>query len=275
VHDFVAPSRTILGTSSKFAAGEVASWYGNQTGHVVQTDYRTAETAKVIDNVFHALKIAFANEVGTLASKYGIDAHEIMRILTLDTKLNISAHYLRPGAPFGGSCLPKEVRLVNALSDAANVSLPVISGIMSSNYLRVDDIANLVPDSSAVIGLIGVAFKYGTDDLRESPSLAWISDWLERGHQVRAFDSHVKINQLVGSNQSVVSALTYDLASVMSPTLDAVLEEADTVVVASDFDGLGVKLGALKTELLVIDLVGIRDVPLDAPARFVRVYDGR
>jgi GDP-mannose 6-dehydrogenase len=189
VEDFREPAKTVIGASDARVRDIVARIFAPVDAHPVFTSIETAEMVKYVDNVWHALKVCFGNEVGRLASALRVDGGEVMEVFCKDTKLNISSAYLRPGFAYGGSCLPKEVRSVVGLARGAGLDLPLITNIGASNERHIDDaVERIVATGARAVGILGLTFKAGTDDLRESPALTLISRLEERGIRVVAHD---------------------------------------------------------------------------------------
>jgi GDP-mannose 6-dehydrogenase len=200
----------------------------------VHTQVKTAEMVKYAANAYHALKICFANEMGDACNALGADAQEVMRIFRLDRKLNISDAYLRPGFAFGGSCLPKDVRaLVHAVT-RADVALPLLSAILPANEAQIRQAVDAVlATGKRRIGVVGLAFKAGTDDLRESPLVTLVEALIGKGCQVRILDRHVSIAHLVGANRRYIQEEIPHIASLMCQSTQELLEHAETVVIGS------------------------------------------
>ena len=196
---------------------------------------RTAETAKYVDNAFHALKVAFANEIGSFCSVNGIDSHAVMEIFKADRKLNISTAYLTPGFAFGGSCLPKDLRALLYAGRKHDLELPLLDAVLSSNELQVRRAVELVLASGARrVGIFGLAFKHGTDDLRESPMVELSERLLGKGRELRIFDPHISLGRLIGSNREYIEAHIPHLSGLMSDSADEVLSHAELCVVGAN-----------------------------------------
>jgi GDP-mannose 6-dehydrogenase len=189
VEDFREPAKTVIGASDDRMRDIVARIFAPVDAHPVFTSIETAEMVKYVDNVWHALKVCFGNEVGRLASALRVDGGEVMDVFCKDTKLNISSTYLRPGFAYGGSCLPKEVRSVMGLARNAGLDLPLIGNIAASNERHIDDaVDRIVATGARSVGVLGLTFKAGTDDLRESPTLTLIGRLAALGIRVVAHD---------------------------------------------------------------------------------------
>ncbi len=206
IPDFFAPPFTVLGIEAEdsVAASIVSDMekvYSLKGVPTVRLNYKEAELVKVISNAYHALKINFANEVGSLASRVGADPLRLMEAFCLDTKLNISAKYLRPGFAFGGSCLPKDVRGLIHVAHERGLSLPVIEAILPSNQAHLDRARALIEAHPArVFGIAGIVFKADTDDVRESPAVALARALIDQGKEVLIYEPEIELSRLVGAN---------------------------------------------------------------------------
>lgn len=233
VRDFMEPSLLVVGGSTDEAAQTVADLYAGLPGEVSIVSLRTAEMIKYACNAFHALKIGFANEIGSLAVPLGVDAEEVMKTICCDTKLNISPAYLQPGFAFGGSCLPKDLRALTYRGARMDLKLPLLESVLPSNdeHLR-RRIRQLLGLSGKKIGIFGLAFKEGTDDLRESPVITVVEHLIGKGREIRLYDPHIQIDGIYGSNLGfVVSALPH-ISRLLLRSLDSLIEFSDTLVIA-------------------------------------------
>jgi GDP-mannose 6-dehydrogenase len=222
------------------------------------TDLRTAEMVKYADNSWHALKVTFANEMGRLCRAMNVDSRELMRLFCEDRKLNVSTTYLRPGFAFGGSCLPKDVRAVTYQGRLLDVNTPVLSAILASNRVHIDHAIDMVLQTGARrVGLMGLSFKEGTDDMRESPIVTLAERLLGKGIDLRIFDRNVKLASLVGANRDYILNHVPHIGRLLVDTPDMLFEHADVIVLATaekDFGEIAARLGKGKQ---LIDLVGI------------------
>ena len=189
IADFNAPPKTVIGANDDRAAEMVEAIYRPVDDNPIRTSIEVAEMVKYVDNVWHATKVCFANEIGRVCKPLEIDSHQVMDIFVQDTKLNLSPYYLKPGFAYGGSCLPKEVRAVKHLADQLAINTPLINSLSETNSEQIKTALELVRETGAKrIGFLGLAFKAGTDDLRESPILEVINQLIEEGYEVCAFD---------------------------------------------------------------------------------------
>ncbi len=267
VKDFMEPSLLVVGGSTNEAAQMVADLYAGLTGEVYIVSLRTAEMIKYTCNAFHAVKIGFANEIGSLASSLGVDPEQVMATMCLDTKLNISPTYLKPGFAFGGSCLPKDLRALTFRASRLDLRLPLLDSVLRSNdeHLR-RSIHEVLELPGKRIGIYGLAFKEGTDDLRESPVITIIEHLIGKGRAVRIHDPHIQLDEIYGSNLSfVVSALPH-IGRLLTRSVDELISSSDTLVIAQKPSAHA--LGRLtESGLPVLDLMRLSVKP--APAQGV------
>ena len=192
ISDFFNPPKTVIGSIDKKSAKKGRELYSSFTQHILDTSIESAEFVKYIDNTWHALKVSFANEVGRICKSVDVDSHDVMNLFLEDTKLNISPTYLMPGGAFGGSCLPKDTRGISSMAKSLNVETPIINSINNSNDEHLDHIMNTIRrQNTASIGIIGLSFKAGTDDLRESPSVKLVKQLLLEGYNVSFYDPFI------------------------------------------------------------------------------------
>ena len=233
VQDFMEPSLLVVGGSTDDAARFVADLYAGLPGEVSIVSLRTAEMIKYTCNAFHAVKIGFANEIGSLAASLGVNPEQVMATMCRDTRLNISPAYLKPGFAFGGSCLPKDLRALTFRASRLDLKLPLLASVLSSNdeHLR-RSIHQVLELPGNQIGIYGLAFKEDTDDLRESPVITIIEHLIGKGRAVRIFDPHIQLEEIYGSNLSfVVSALPH-IGRLLTRNLDELIASSDTLVLA-------------------------------------------
>jgi len=232
VRDFLEPSLLVVGGSDREAAEKVAALYQPLGVDACLVSLRTAEMIKYACNTFHALKIAFANEMGALSSALGICAGEVMDTLCRDARLNISRAYLRPGFAFGGSCLPKDLRALVYRAGRLDLPVPLLETILPSNDEHLRRAIQRVMDLSAErLGVFGLAFKENTDDLRESPVVALLEHLIGKGRQLRVHDPHIRMEEIYGSNQRFVLAAIPHIANLLEPDLEKLLDWASHLVI--------------------------------------------
>lgn len=234
IRDYDAPPFVLVGASDETSANAVLAFYDHIEAEKIVTDTRTAAMVKYASNAYHAAKICFANEIGTLARSMKADGVKVMDIVCRDTQLNVSRAYLRPGFAFGGSCLPKDVRALARLAQREGIDVPLLPAVLSSNARHIErGIVEIYQHGSKKVGLIGLGFKAGTDDLRESPLVEVAETLLGKGYDLKIYDPHIAVSELVGQNLTFVEAHLPHLASLLCSAED-VLSHADTLVLGSD-----------------------------------------
>jgi GDP-mannose 6-dehydrogenase len=232
VRDFLEPSLLVVGGSHREAVERVAALYSGLAADACLVSLRTAEMIKYACNTFHALKVAFANEMGALGGALGISAAEVMDTLCRDTRLNISSAYLKPGFAFGGSCLPKDLRALVYRAGRLDLKVPLLETVLPSNEQHLRRAIQKVLDLPAErLGVFGLAFKENTDDLRESPVVSLLEHLIGKGRQVRVHDPHIRLEEIYGSNQRFVLAAIPHIANLLEPDLEKMLAWAGHVVV--------------------------------------------
>lgn len=235
VADFFAPPKTVVGASDARAERTVAAIYEAIDDKVIFTSIAAAEMVKYVDNVWHAAKVAFANEVGRLCKALDIDSHVVMNIFVKDTKLNLSPYYLKPGFAFGGSCLPKEVRAVSHIAAGLGVEVPLVDSLMVTNKRHIAEAVRLLePFAGKRIGFLGLTFKSNTDDLRESPTLEVMAALLERGETVRAYDRNLRFGPLLAQQMAYVRHAVPGQARLMDELEKLMIADGEDLVAGSD-----------------------------------------
>ena len=233
VRDFLEPSLLVVGGLDRAAAQRVADLYTQLGVKACLVSLRTAEMIKYACNAFHAVKISFANEVGALSEKLGIDAHEVMNTLCEDRKLNVSSAYLKPGFAFGGSCLPKDLRALVYRAGRLDLNLPLLASAMPSNDEHLKRAVDAILELPAKrIGMIGLAFKEETDDLRESPVVTLLEQLIGKGRDVRVFDPHIRLDEIYGANRTFILESIPHIGRLLAANLEQVLVWADHLVLA-------------------------------------------
>ena len=259
VKDYLNPPLTVLGSNCPKAIRIMKELYSFSTAPVEVVAIEVAEMIKYVNNSYHALKVVFANEVGDICKQIGVDSHELMRIFCMDTQLNISPYYFKPGFAYGGSCLPKDLKGLQTLAKDFEVDAPVLNAIDKSNGSHIGAaIRQIEALGSKRTGILGLSFKAGTDDMRNSPVVAVINALVESGHEVRIFDRNVSASRLLGENKRLIEERLPGFETMLSNDLGEVLEWADALVVANKdelFKTLPAGLGKP-----VIDLVRIKEI---------------
>ncbi len=271
VADFFAPPKTVVGASDARAIQTVASIYSSIEKNVIYTSIAAAEMVKYVDNVWHATKVAFGNEVGRLCKALEIDSHDVMNIFVQDTKLNLSPYYLKPGFAFGGSCLPKEVRAVGHLAAELDVKVPLIDSLMPSNINHVETaIGMLAKFSGKRFGFLGVTFKPGTDDLRESPTLDVMAALMARGEEIKAYDPNLRFGPMLRGQIEYVrhavprqAALMDELESLSVAALDELMKGSDVIIVSHATEEFRNAVQSRDKSIEVLDLARLFKEKLD------------
>lgn len=260
IADYDKPPFTVCGADSERGVAALRAVFGHLPCEFIVTDVRTAEGMKMACNAFHALKITFANEIGRISQAFGIDGRSLMALLCKDTSLNISPAYLRPGFAFGGSCLPKDLRALNYISRARDVDTPMLSAVLASNEVHVQHVVERIrAEPRATIGMVGLAFKAGTDDLRESPLVELAEQLIGKGYSLRIYDPHVNVARLIGANKTYIEAMVPHFDALLADSIDNVLD-CPIVVVGQSGAAVRSALGERRrADQLVIDLVGMKD----------------
>ena len=276
IADFFAPPKTVIGAFDTRSGNLLSSLYESIDAPLIETSIEAAEMVKVVDNTWHAVKVSFANEVGKICQAVRVDSHEVMGIFVRDTKLNLSPYYMRPGFAFGGSCLPKDVRAISSLASLRGIEVPLIDSILRSNGTQIAHALDLVLRSRAGrIGFLGLTFKAGTDDMRESPQVDLIGRLLERGIDVRAHDRNVTPGslRLAAAHAKTANAHTQGaldrLPGLLEPDAAQLVDWAELVVVCHNTTEFSALVAAAGDGTRVLDLVR-----LPQPGRPRRDYAG-
>ncbi len=256
VKDFREPSLAVIGTRDGKApeGGEVLELLG---GKPAVLTWEGAEMVKYSCNYFHALKIGFANEIGRLCKHLGEDGTRVMNVVCSDAKLNISPYYLRPGNPFGGSCLPKDVSALNSYARMEGLSLPLLENTLDTNQAHLSALIQLITGKEKRrIGLLGLAFKPDTDDLRNSPMVAVAETLLGRGYELHIYDPQLNLARLIGANANEIQRRMPHLASLLRSSPREVIEKSDVIVAAQKCARPDELMAAAKADQCVIDVNG-------------------
>ncbi len=264
VNDFDHPPKTVIGETDNRSGKLLAELYGHLDAPIFRTSVETAEMVKYTDNVFHALKVGFANEIGNICKELGIDSHEVMDIFCEDRKLNLSPYYLKPGFAFGGSCLPKDVRALTYKARTLDLDSPILNGIMASNQYQLERGINMITASGKRrIGILGFAFKAGTDDLRESPMVNVIETLIGKGYELKLYDRNVTLAALTGANRDFILNRIPHISRLMVDDISEVIDFAELLVIGNSSDEFRTALRSVDDLTEVVDLVrGLGDDPL-------------
>ncbi len=264
IADYEKPPYVLIGAADERGAQEVSAIYANLEAEILTIGLASAEIIKYVNNSWHALKVAFGNEVGAVCKVHGIDSHEVMDLFFRDRVLNISPHYLRPGFAFGGACLPKDLSALAVLAKSANIETPLLDSVHPSNDAHINRAIALIRryPTQARLGFLGVSFKTGTDDVRNSPTLAIINTLRRDGYQIRIFDDYVHFALSSGRNAATTRSILGDIEQLMVPTAAELLEHSDVIIVAKkepSFDGVLANLGN-RTLVDLVYLTGVSHI---------------
>lgn len=261
VKDFHNPPQTVIGSLDEAGYAAMEQMYAGLPGMFVRTSTEVAESVKYLCNVFHALKIVFANEAGSVLKASGLDGREVMKIFCQDTQLNISAAYLRPGFAFGGSCLPKEVKGFLTLARELNVPIPALDGLLDSNEAHIKRAYDLIArDGRRKVALFGLAFKPGTDDMRDSPLVALAERLLGKGFDIAIYDGFVKLSRLLGKNKEFIEREIPHLDRLLRESPEAALHDAEVLVIGHADAQVRQTIIARARGRRIIDLSGYADL---------------
>jgi GDP-mannose 6-dehydrogenase len=261
VADFRSPPKTVIGASDSRSGDILQSIYEGVPGPLIRCPIEVGEMVKYADNTWHATKVTFANEIGNICKRLGVDSHAVMEIFCKDAKLNLSPYYLKPGFAFGGSCLPKDLRAITYHARSHDVSTPLLNSLMFSNREQIEQGIDMVLAARRrKVGLLGFSFKAGTDDLRESPLVEVIERLLGKGFDLRLYDRNVNLAKLTGANREYIMKSIPHIERLMVGSVQEVLAHAEVIVIGNrgeEFTGLA---SQLRPDQLVIDFVRIRQI---------------
>lgn len=258
VDDYYHPPKTVIGEIDKRSGDLLAGLYGAFDAPLIRTDVETAEMVKYVDNVWHALKVGFANEIGNLCKLLDLDGHRVMDIFCQDLKLNLSPYYLKPGFAFGGSCLPKDVRALTYKARSMDLDVPILNAILPSNRLQIEKALEMVTSKEHKnVGILGISFKAGTDDLRESPLVELIERLLGKGYDLRIYDRNVRLASLTGANREYILNRIPHISRLMVEEIDDVFAHAKTIIVGNSDEEFQDADARLAQGQCIVDLVRI------------------
>lgn len=256
VQDFDKPPKTVIGAFDETSTEIVARFYRHLDAPLICTHVETAEMIKYVDNSWHALKVAFANEIGNICKALRIDSYAVMDIFCRDTKLNLSPCYLKPGFAFGGSCLPKDLRALTYKAHRADLSLPVLESVLPSNRMQIERAVRLITTQRRRrIGVLGFSFKAGTDDMRESPMVELIEALVGKGYDLRIYDRNVNLARLVGANRDFLLRTLPHITRLMVESIDDVLAHAELILIGTNDLGYRDIRARLTPHQFILDMV--------------------
>jgi GDP-mannose 6-dehydrogenase len=263
VKDFFDPPRTVIGQFDDRCGKVVESLFDGIKASLIRTTIPVAESVKYADNSFHAVKVTFANEIGKICKAAGCDSHEVMRIFCMDNKLNLSPYYLKPGFAFGGSCLPKDLRALTYHARSMDIPTPLLDSILVSNKQQIEHVSALLQKyKGRTLGFLGLSFKHGTDDLRESPILEVIETMIGKGFRVGIYDEYVSIASLVGANKEYIHKEIPHVSSLMRISAEELVRDSDVVVVSTASGRFREVLAqSQRPNQVIVDLIRIIDKP--------------
>ncbi|MEZ4617227.1 MAG: nucleotide sugar dehydrogenase [Caldilineaceae bacterium] len=278
VADFDNPPYTIIGEFDAQSGDALEQLYAHLNAPLYRVNLGVSEMVKYASNVFHAIKVVFANEIGNLCKDYGVDSHAVMDVFTQDNKLNLSPYYLKPGFAFGGSCLGKDTRALLYAARQKDLRLPMLESILPSNQLQVEKALDMITATGKrKIGIIGLSFKANTDDLRESPAVELAERLLGKGYEVHIYDREVSLSRLHGSNKSFITQSIPHIAALLRPTLQETLERSESVVVTkrlstTEYQSLATEL---RHDQILFDLVRLNGSRLSALQESTMAFVGK
>ncbi len=259
VKDYYHPPLTLIGSDNKEAAAKVATLYEQLPAEIIISDLKVAEIMKYVNNTYHALKISFGNEVGNICSELGIDSHVVMDIFCKDKQLNISPYYFKPGFAYGGSCLPKDLKGLQTLAHDLYVDVPVIDSINKTNEIQIARATKMIYKYwNKKLGFLGLSFKEGTDDLRNSPAVRVIESLLGKGADITVYDKNVNTTMLTGTNKDYIDARIPHLSKLLCADLEEVIAKSDVLVINTKEKEFVERLKTVDNKL-IIDFVRLGD----------------
>jgi GDP-mannose 6-dehydrogenase len=265
VHDYFNPPLTLIGSDNVNAANKVAELYNVLPAEVIITDLQVAEVMKYVNNTYHALKISFANEIGNICSEMGIDSHKVMEIFCKDKQLNISPYYFKPGFAYGGSCLPKDLKGLQTLAHDIYVDVPVINSINKTNDIQIQRAIKMIYKyGNKKLGFLGLSFKEGTDDLRNSPAVSIIESLIGKGCDICIYDRNINVSLLTGTNKEYIDSKIPHLSSLMLDSAKKLIDQSDVIIINTkekEFFPLLTK----RPDKIIIDMVRLDDSLLNNP----------
>jgi GDP-mannose 6-dehydrogenase len=257
IKDYYDPPMTVVGEFDATSGDVLASLYSGLAAPLTRAPLETAEMVKYACNAWHATKITFANEIGTFAKAHGVDGRDVMQIVCLDRKLNLSSYYMRPGFAFGGSCLPKDLRALIYGATQKDVDVPMLRSIMSSNKAQIEKALEIVSSlGKRRIAMLGLSFKADTDDLRESPLVDLAELLIGKGYELSIYDRNVDYARVHGANRDYINSRIPHVSSLLRPNLQDVVDGAEVMIVGNKDRQFEQVLANLPDDKIAVDLVG-------------------
>jgi len=269
IADYRNPPFTLVGAWDEKSASPLKQVYSDLDQPFLQVDIRVAEMVKYSCNIFHALKVGFANEIGVMCKALQIDSHKVMDIFKQDKELNISTSYLTPGFAFGGSCLPKDLRAVTHKAKELDVSIPILESILPSNQIHIGRAFKLVQQTGCKkIGMLGLSFKAGTDDLRESPIVQLAEQLLGKGYEISIYDANVSMANLLGANKQFIEQVIPHLAKLLDNSLESVIASSEVLILGQRLEEYDALQNKITDKHHIIDLVRATDNSVDTQSQY-------
>tara|TARA_Y100001980_G_C14556662_1_gene349166 strand:+ start:10727 stop:12031 length:1305 start_codon:yes stop_codon:yes gene_type:complete len=235
VEDYKNPPFILIGSENKKASKIISKMYNDINAEVIIVDVRVAELLKYVNNSFHALKVGFANEIGNICKSLDVDSHKLMEIFIKDKDLNISPYYLKPGFAYGGSCLPKDLKALKTIAYDKYLSTPIINSIEESNTFQIQRAFNIIKDIKIKkIGYLGISFKSGTDDLRNSPNVILLELLIGKGYKVHAYDRNVSSAILTGTNKEYIDSHIPHIKTILDKSIERVIKSSELIVIGNN-----------------------------------------
>jgi len=261
VYDYRNPPKTVIGEQDAESGDPMVEIYAHLDAPLIRSSIEVAEMTKYVDNSWHATKVAFGNEVGAICKAVGVDSHDVMNIFMQDQKLNISSAYLLPGFAFGGSCLPKDLRAINYKAKSLDLDVPLLRSVLPSNRVHIDRAIDMVTSvGNKKLSILGLSFKAGTDDLRESPIVEITERLLGKGYDIQIYDENVELARLTGTNRDFLLNHIPHISNLLVNDIDQVLEHGETIIVGNSAAEFAAIIEGMGDDKHIIDLVRISKV---------------
>ncbi len=260
IKDFNNPPFTLIGADTEDAASLVGRLYSHLKAPIINIAVKEAEMVKYACNAFHAVKVTFANEIGNICKAVGVNSHKVMEVFCQDTKLNLSPYYLKPGFAFGGSCLPKDLRAINYKAKELDVEVPMLNSVLASNRQQVERaVETVLGTGRKAVGVLGLSFKSGTDDLRESPMVTMIETLIGKGLKLAIYDRDVELARLFGANKEYIEREIPHISSLMRSDLSEVIDSSEIIIIGKKEEEFRVLADKMNNGRVIIDLVRMFD----------------